>query len=487
MKLFWPALAVASMVLGGCTVGPKYQRPAALGTNEMPAAFEGAATNAALGWKPAAPAAHLPRGVWWEVFGDPELSRLESMATAGNQELAAALARFEQARALFSVARSDFFPHLNGGASYTRQRTSENQAQLGQPAGASYSYNTLSLPFDATWELDLWGRIRNQVKAARAGLTATADDLEAARLSVQAEVATDLFTFRAFNAEYALLEQTAEAYRRSLELTRNRRAGGIVSDLDVSLAETQLKSTEAQLPTVDLQRVNVLHALATLCGQPATGFRVLTSTNDSSPIPDIPSVLPSELLERRPDIAGAERRMAAANANIGVAQAAFYPTVQLGGMAGLQSVSASTWFDWPSRLWAVGPSLEWPLFTGGRLRAQLRGAQAAYAETVAQYRQTVLSAFQEVEDQLAAQRLLAAQLEAENAALAAARHTLEIALNRYKGGLITYLEVVTSQSAALALEQTVVNLRAQRLAASVALAKAMGGGWASDALAKAAP
>lgn len=479
-------VCVVSLLLAGCTVGPAYHPPAALGTNAVPVAFEGVLTNAALGWKPAAPAAHLPRGAWWEVFADTEIDRLEALAAANNQDLAVALARFNQARALFAVARSDYFPHFNASASYTRQRTSANQAQLGQPAGASYTYNTFNLPFDASWELDLWGRIRQQVKAARARLAAASDDLASAQLAIQAEVASDYITFRALNAEYALLQQTVEAYRRSLELTRNRRVGGIASDFDVSLAETQLKTTEAQLPNVDLQRTNLRHALATLCGQPATGFRLLTTTNDESVLPNVPVLLPSKLLERRPDIAAAERRMAAANADVGVAQTAFYPTVQLGALAGLQSVSASTWFNWPSRLWAVGPSLDWPIFTGGRLRAQLRGARAAYEETVGQYRQTVLAAFQEVEDQLAAQRLLAAQLEAQTAALVSARHTLEIALNRYKAGLITYLEVVTSQSAALATEQTVVNLRAERLAASVALAKAMGGGWAKDSLEKTA-
>ncbi len=450
-------------------VGPEYQRPAALGTNTMPATFDGAGTNSAVIWKAAEPSAQVARGAWWEIFKDPEMNRLVSVANQNNQSLAMAAARFEQARALFDISRADFFPHLNLGGSANRQRTSANQVQLGRPAGASYTYNNFSVPFDASWELDLWGRVRQQAKAARASLAAAADDLESVKLAVQAEVATDYFTGCALDAEYSLLGQTVEAYRRSLELTRNRRIGGV--------AESQLKTAESQLPKVDLQRKKVRHALATLCGLPATGFATQITTNEWGAIPDWPMLLPSELLERRPDVARAERRMAAANAAVGVAKAAFYPRIQFGGVAGLQSVDAGTWFDWPSRFWAVGPSLQLPIFTGGRNRAQWRNARAIYDETVAQYRQTVLTAFQEVEDQLAAQRLLATELAAETAALAAARHALEIAQNRYRAGLVTYLEVVTSQNAALAREQAVVNLRAERMAAAIALAKAMGGGW----------
>lgn len=465
-------LTVVVVLLGGCMVGPDYQRPAALGTNALPAAFaETTATN--LGdWKPAVPAAHLPRGAWWELFGDTELNRLETLATVCNQQLAAAVANFQQARALVSIARAELLPQLSVAPSYSRQRTSQNSA-----AGQSATFHNFSVPLEAGWELDLWGRVRRAVEGARARLIAAADDLESAKLAIQAEVAIDYFSLRALDVQHTLFAETITTYQRSLQLTQNRHQSGIASEYDVSLAETQLKSTEAQLPAVDLQRANLRHALATLCGQPAATFTLSTAQTILTNGPNIPRAVPSELLERRPDIAAAERRMAAANADVGLAAAAFYPRVVLSGLAGFQSLDAGTLFNWPSRVWSVGPSLQMPLFTGGRNRAQLAAARAAYEATVANYRQTVLSAFQEVEDQLAAQRLLAEEYEAESAALKSARRTLEISNVRYKGGVITYLEVAIAQSAALAHEQTVVQLRASRLAASVALIKALGAGW----------
>lgn len=470
-------LLLSSLTLGGCIVGPDYQRPAPLASSALPAAFDGgAATGAA--WKPASPSAHLPRGDCWQVFQDAELSRLESLAIAGNQELALSVARFEQARALVEVARSDWFPHLIGSPDASRQRTSANQPQNGRPAGTSHTFNNFTVPLQSTWELDLWGRIFRQVEGARARLTASADDVGAARIGIQAEVATDYFALRSREAERRLLENTVATYRRSLELTRNRRAGGIATDLEVSQAETQLKTAEAQLPAVTLQQTKLRHALATLCGQPASGFAV--QPPGKLRLPSVPPSLPSELLERRPDVSAAERRMAAANADAGAAEAAFYPVLRLSGLAGLQSIDAATLFDWPSRMWAVGPALELPVFTGGLNRARLASSQAAYDATVAQYRQTVLKAFQEVEDQLAAQSLLAVQLEAETAALTAARRTLELANNRYQAGLITYLEVAVAQSDALARERTVVQLQAERQIAAVALIKALGGGWSNE-------
>ena len=304
---------------------------------------------------------------------------------------------------------------------------------------------------------------------------------------LEAEVAVDYFTLRALDAQYQILQETVVAYRRSLELTRNRRKGGIATELDVSQAETQLASTEAQIPAVQLQRANFLHALAVLCGQVAPSFGVSVTQDALAAArrsfeagPGIPVSVPSELLERRPDIAGAERLMAAANADVGVAYAAFYPKVMLNGLAGFQSIDASTLFNWQSRFWAVGPSLSLPLFTGGRNRAQLAAARAAYDAAVANYRQTVLSAFQDVEDQLTAQRLLAQQLEKESVALKSSRRTLDISLTKYKGGVITYLEVAIAQSSSLAHEQTVVQLSAQRLAAIVSLIKALGAGWSAD-------
>jgi outer membrane protein, multidrug efflux system len=473
-----------ALLLAGCAVGPNYQRPEAFGTNAMPASFAGAAATNTGEWKPAQPSAHLPRGSWWEMFGDSELNRLQGLATTNNQQLAAALANFQQARALVSVARADFFPQISADPSFTRQRTSANQSQRSGGSSGSSTFNTFSVPLDASWELDVWGRVRREVEGARARLAASADDIESTKLTIQAEVAVDYFTLRSLDAQHQLLEETAVAYRRSLELTQNRRKGGIATDLDVSLAETQLATTEAQVPAVQLQRANILHALAVLCGAPAPVFElsatggVLAADQKAFDAgPGIPVAVPSELLEHRPDIASAERLMAAANADVGLAHAAFYPRLMLNGLAGFQSIDATTLFNWESRVWSVGPSLSLPIFTGGRNRAQLAASRATYDAAVASYRQTVLSAFQDVEDQLAAQRLLAQQSEKESVALHSARRTVDISMTKYKGGVITYLDVVVAQSAALNIEQTVVQLNAQRLAASVSLIKALGAGW----------
>jgi multidrug efflux system outer membrane protein len=474
-----------ALLLAGCAVGPNYQRPPALGTNAMPPAFSGAgSTNTGI-WKPAQPSAHLPRGSWWELFGDPELNRLEASATTNNQQLAAAYANLQQARALVNVARAGYWPQLSTAPSYLRERASANQARL---SGGSSTFNSFIIPLDASWELDLWGRVRRQVEGTSARMTASADDLETSKLAIQSEVAIDYFTLRSLDAQDKVLQETVVAYRRSLELTQNRRKGGIATDLDVSQAETQLASTEAEIPAVQLQRANVLHALAVLCGQAAPVFEVSVTEEALAAArkaldagPGIPVSVPSELLEHRPDISSSERLMAAANADVGVAYAAFYPSVTINGLAGFQSVSASTLFNWESRFWSVGPTLSLPLFTGGRNRAQLAAARAAYDATVANYRQTVLSAFQDVEDQLAAQRLLAQQYDKESAALKSSRRTLDISMIKYKGGVITYLDVVIAQSSSLAHEQTVIQLSAQRLSAAVSLIKALGAGWSVDA------
>lgn len=477
-------LPLVALLLAGCAVGPNYHRPAALGTNAMPASFAGTAATNLDGWKPSQPSAHLPRGAWWKLFGDAELNRLEGLAITNNQQLAAALANYQHARALVNVARADFFPQLSASPSVTRQRVSANQSASSASSGRGYTLTTYLAPLDSTWELDLWGRVRRAVESARASLSASADDLESSRLAIQAEVATDYFSLRSLDAQRQVLEETVVAYRRSLELTRSRHKGGIATDLDVAQAETQLESTRAQIPAVQLQRATFLHALAVLCGQPAPAFEVNVAQGvlDADRIaldsgPGIPVSLPSELLEHRPDVAAAERLMAAANANVGVACAAFFPVLSLGAMAGYASTDASKLFNWESRAWSLGSSATLPLFTGGRNRAQLAAARAAYETAIANYRQTVLSAFQDVEDQLATQRFLAEQIEAETAALKSARRALDISTTKYKGGVITYLDVVIAQSSSLAHEQTVVQLSGQRLAARVALIKALGGGW----------
>jgi multidrug efflux system outer membrane protein len=405
---------------------------------------------------------------------------LETLAAKENEGLAAAAARLEEARAQLGVARSVFYPQVAATPNFVRQRDSFNTPVNGRSQTNSYTFDTFNVPVNVSWEVDLWGRVRRQVESAHASFIASADDLESTRLLLQAEVASDYFNLRELMEDRRIVTDTIEAYRRSLELTQNRRKGGIVSDLDVSQAETQLRSTEAELPAIDLQRADVLHALAVLCGQPAMKFQ-LTADPLTNAVPNVPAGVPSELLERRPDIAASERRMAAANAQIGVAVSAFYPQVFLTGAAGYQSIGADSLFDWPSRVWSLGPSVTLPLFTGGQNRSQLALARASFDETVANYRQTVLAAFQEVEDELAAEHLLATQLEAQGAAFAAARHTLEVADNRYKAGVVTYLEVATAQTAALDNERSFAQIEGQQFAAQVALIEALGGGWERNA------
>jgi NodT family efflux transporter outer membrane factor (OMF) lipoprotein len=474
------SLATAAMItfFAGCAVGPDYHRPSALGTNALPAQFgDISITNE--NWKVAEPAAQMPRGEWWNVYEDAELNRLETLAASNNQQVVVSIANFDQARAAVGVAQANFFPQISGSSSATRQRTSANTSVSGVGHGGS-TFNTFNVSADASWELDLWGRIRRLTESARAQFVASADDLESEKLSVQAEVAIDYFTLRALDEQSQILVRTAVAYQHALELTQNRKRSGVADELDVAQAETQLKSATAQISAVNLQRAQTRHALAVLCGQSATTFALQPDTIGSTNLPVIPVSVPSEWLERRPDIAAAERRMASANADVGVAKAAFYPRVLLNGSGGYGSVSANDLFDWPSRIWAVGPSLQVPLFTGGQNLAQLNAAKAAYNGSVASYRQTVLTAFQDVEDQLAAQLFLASQLEEESAALAAARRALDIALQRYKAGVEQYLDVIVAQASELTHEQNVTQLRGQRLATSVSLIKSMGAGWTAS-------
>ena len=400
-------------LLVGCKVGPDYKRPPA---TTIPTAYTGAtnvvstdsgATNV---WKVAQPQAQLPKGNWWETFGDAELNDLERQASAANQQLKIAVARLDEARAQMDVTRAGLFPNISLSGSYTRQRSSPNAplSTTGAASGKGATFNDFLVPLTLGYEVDLWGRVRRSVESARAQAQASADDLETIKLMIQAEVAVDYFTLRALDAQRAVLNSSIQVFTKSLQLTRNLRAGGAVSDLDVAQSLTVLKTTEAQLPAVTLQRAQFEHAIALLVGQPASTFHVSEHALSAAP-PLIPPGLPSALLERRPDISAAERRMASANASIGVAKAAFFPTVQLNGLAGFESLNTGTLFNWSSRLWAVGPSITLPIFEGGKLRAGLRFAKATYDEMVASYRQSVLTAFSEVEDNLAAQTLLANQ------------------------------------------------------------------------------
>ena len=474
-----PVLFGALALVTGCKVGPDYKRPEA---TTIPATYTGAtnvvATDATNTWKVAEPQAQLPKGNCWEIFGDSELDELERQALIANQQLNVAVARLEEARAQMNITRAGLFPNVSVSGSFTRQRTSPNapSTATGKAFGTTSTFNDLFVPLTVGYEVDLWGRVRRSVESARAQMEASADDIETIKLMIQAEVAVDYFTLRALDAQKQVLTSSVEVFTKSLQLTQNLRAGGAVSDLDVAQAQTVLKTTQAQLPSVVLQRTQFEHALALLVGQPASGFHISEHPLSTAP-PLIPPEMPSELLERRPDIAAAERRMASANASIGVAKAAFFPTVQLNGLAGFESVSAGSLFNWSSRVWAVGPSITLPIFEGGRLRAGLQFAKATYDEMVATYRQTVLGAFSEVEDSLAAQTLLANQYAAESDALVAARKQLEIVNNQYRDGLITYLEVATAESTELNVEFTATQLRGQQLVAAVTLVKALGGGW----------
>jgi NodT family efflux transporter outer membrane factor (OMF) lipoprotein len=475
------ALAVA-----GCSVGPDYHRPPVQAGQPLatPFVLSGApSTNQAV-WKIAEPAAQSPRGEWWRMFQDDQLNRLESLADTNNQNLAGAAARFEQARALATAARAGFYPTLTAGGTpsgdVTAQRTSKSAPLSGHAAGQSFNYDTFTAPLYLGWEPDLWGRIRKQSAAARASFVAAADDLASARLDLATEIAADYYTLRAQDNQRNILIDTITTYRRSLELVKNRRRGGVVTDLDVAQAATQLHTAEAQLPVIELQRAQLQDAIALLCGQPAMSFFIATNSFFPAAFPAVPTMLPGQLLEHRPDIAAAERRMASANASIGVAKTAFFPSIRINGVAGFQSVDAGSLFDWPSRFWAVGPTLDFPLFTGGFNRAQLAAARASYDETVANYRQTVLTAFSQVQDALYAEHLLADQWVAENAALASSKQALTIATNRYNAGLVIYLDVATAEDDALNHESAVASLSGARLVATINVIKALGANWEAE-------
>ena len=467
-------VVVLTIFLAGCAVGPKYARPNA---TTILSNYE----NVPPGWKIAAPQANLPKGKWWGIFGDSVLNNLEEEALNANQDLKAAIARFVQARAQADVASSGLFPKITAGVNATRQKDSDNRplSNTGKSAGQGYTYDNFSVPFDLSYELDFWGRIHRQVEAANANLQANADNLEWIKLEITSEVAADYFSLRSLDADKVTIDSTIQVYRNAFQLVRNRRAGGLASDLEVAQAETVLKTAEAQLPDNELKRTKFQNALAVLTGKNTSLFRIEPEPLNIEP-PIIPPGLPSELLERRADIASAERLMAAANANVGVATAAFFPTISLSGLAGFQSAAAAALFNLPSTLWAIGTSLTMPLFEGGKLNAQLSAAKAAYDETVANYRKTVLEAFADVENNLAAQRFLSQQYELEYSALESAQKQLKIADNQYRAGLITYLNVSSAAATVLALQTNVSRIRSERFVAAVALIKSIGGGWQAE-------
>ncbi len=452
--------------LSGCAVGPRYAKPAA----PAPPAYKELPPN----WKTAEPSDQVAKGKWWEVFQDPQLNALEEQINVSNQTLKAAQAQFEQARAVVRINRSARYPDVTAGVSATRSRLSKNR-----PNGRlspTTTYTDLQLPVDASYEIDLWGRVRKTVEAARANAQASAADLENVSLSLHAELASDYFQLCALDAEEQLLNSTVAAYEKALELTRNRYSGGIVSQVDVAQAETQLETTRAQAVDLGIQRAQFEHAIAVLTGKPASSFALPASPLASTP-PVIPVGMPSDLLERRPDVAANERRMAASNAQIGIARAAYFPTITLGATGGFESTSITSWFNGPSGFITAGASAIGTVFDGGRRRAVTDEARAAYDQSVASYQETVLGAFQEVEDSLAGLRLLEDEAKTQDAAVASAQHSLQLSTNRYKGGVATYLEVITAQSIALNDQRVAVEIAGRRMTASVSLIKALGGGW----------
>jgi len=470
------ALLGAALLADGCTVGPDYVRPAA----STPPAFKEAE-----GWKVAQPRDNLPRDKWWEVFNDPVLNDLAAQVEVNNQNIKSAEANVRQARALTAQARSAFFPTVTGNASATRGSASGGGRSTnvgGNGASGGGVTNVYNVSLDATWELDLWGRVRRNVESSEAAAQASVADLGSATLSAQALLVTDYLLLRVQDAEIDLLRTTAQAYETSLQLTKNQYAVGVAGRSDVVLAETQLKSTQAQQIDAGVQRAQLEHAIAILMGVPPSALTIVPAPVNRT-FPDIPPGLPSELLERRPDIAGAERRAAAANAQIGVAEAAFYPTLTLSATGGFASTSIANLFSLPSRYWTVGAALAQTLFDGGLRQAQTDQAIAAYDASVANYRQTVLSGFQEVEDNLAALRILEQEAAVQDEAVKAARESVTITTNQYRAGTANYLAVVVVQAALLNNERTAVTILGQRLSGSVALIKALGGGWSPAAAA----
>jgi NodT family efflux transporter outer membrane factor (OMF) lipoprotein len=470
---FKAGLAAVGMaaLLASCTVGPKYTKasvPSAPAYSEQPPD----SYKEVNGWKPAQPGDSKLRGKWWELYEDPQLNALEEQVGVANQTLKVAEANFRQARAAIKFNRSALYPTVSAGPEITRNRISANR-----PAGfGGAQYADFSAPFEVSYDADLWGRIRRGITSAQEQFQASAADLENVKLELQTELAVDYFEAHSLDRQKQILDDNVKAYEKAFELTTNRYKGGVASKAEVAQAQTQLNQTEAADIDVSVARANYNHAIAVLIGKPPEGFELPVSPLTRVP-PAIPTGVPSQLLERRPDIAVAERRAASANEQIGIAKAAFFPDLVITATGGLEAGSIVDWFTWPSRFWAVGPQMLQTIFDAGRRRAQVETAEAGYDATIANYRQTALSAFQEVEDNLATLRILEQESAKQHEATLAAENSLDLAMNRYKGGLIDYLEVITVQSIALANERTEADLLRRRMDASVLLIKALGGGW----------
>ena len=479
---FAPTLLLA-LALSGCAIGPDYQRPEL----NTPAAFKQAA-----GWKAAEPADALARGAWWELYGDATLNGLQQRLQQSNQSLAQSLAQYREAQALVRGTRAAFFPSLGanagktrsgqGGGSSTVRLADGSTVTSSGSGGVSKSYD---LTFGVNWELDLWGKLRRQLEADSASLSASAADLAAVRLSLQSELAQNYLQLRVLDEQQRLLDATVAAYARSLKLTENQYQAGIVPKSDVTQARTQLKSTEAQAIDLKYQRAQLEHAIAVLIGVPPSEF-ALAAVDGVPMLPEVPVSVPSQLLERRPDVASAERAVMSANAEIGVAKAAYFPSLSLSAAGGYRSGTLDQWLSTPNRFWSIGPEFAMTLFDAGLIRSQVDQAEARYDQTVAGYRQTVLDSFREVEDYLVQLRVLAEESGVQQEALDAARESLRLVENQYKAGTIDYNSVVSVQTAALSNERTQLNLLGSRLTASVQLIAALGGGWQGVAVVQSA-
>ena len=476
MTLRLVALAgAASFLLSGCMVGPKYVKPLVPLTPEYKEANPDTLKENA-NWQVAQPADAVQRGEWWKVFGDSELNALEPQVAANNQDLKAADARFREARALIRFTHASLYPTVGVAPFAGGLRESTNRPYFNVSSAQGKGVGDIQLPVDMNYEIDVWGRVRHSVSAAREEAQASAGDRQTVMLSLQAELAVDYFEARSADAQEKLLNDTVKYYEEAFRITTNRFEGGVAPKSDVDQAKTQLEAAKVQARDITLQRAQFEHAIAVLLGEPPAAFSLTGAPLDARP-PVIPPGLPSELLERRPDIASAERRVAEANDRIGIARAAFYPTISLSGSVGVEATSFANLFNPASLLWSLGPTVSQTVFDAGRRAAVSEQANASYDETVANYRQTTLTAFQQVEDNLVALRVLQQEAENQHQATLAAQSAEQIFNNRYVGGLDTYLQVVTAQTTALTNERNDIDIMRRQMDASVLLIKALGGGW----------
>jgi multidrug efflux system outer membrane protein len=480
-----PAALLAALVLmaftAGCTVGPRYSRPAA--PTPAPDAWKGQPP-----WQQAAPKDAVPKGEWWKIFNDADLSAYEQQLLKANQSLEAARDRLNQARSLARVATADFFPQVSTDPSALRERGSANRPLNGeQPVIVNgvtqtvppYTQSVYTIPFSINYEPDLFGRVRHNVEAANASLQSTAADLQNVQLVLTAELAADYFSLRELDAEFNVVEESVGYQRRGLDLVNHRHDGGIANGLDVAQQAALLDSTLSQLALVQQTRAQYEHAIAVLLGQSASALAVRVAPLEATP-PPVPLGVPSDVLERRPDISTAERQMAFQNAQVGIARTAFYPNITLSGSGGWQSVELGPLLNAPSLFWSLGVDALEPILEGGRNRANLAAARAAYDQSVANYRQAVLTAFQQVEDGISNLSTLSQALTTQGAAVEDARRALAIANNRYIGGVTSYLDVITAQTTLLSSERLETQLLGQQMVSSVYLVKALGGGWDSS-------